>query len=270
MSILETATTVLRLMATHQREVTMTDLVEQLGMPKSTASRVLKQMADEGLLVRNATTLAYRPSLLLLELSHLVRASTPLIEMCAQALDELGKAYGHTGYVSVLDGNDVVVLRVRPGTHALRAMTNPGHRLPSWATSTGRALLARDTDDAVRARFPQGLPHVVEHLPNVANGAVGAGGSITGGPATIDALLAELATTRTRRYAIAENEALSGVCSVGCSVADPDSGECLSLCMSFPAATLPAEGIQAIAHRVAAHAELIGRSVGDPFWRPLR
>ncbi len=58
-------------MAARQAEVTMTDLVERLDMPKSTASRVLKQMAEEGLLVRNPTTLAYRPSLLLLELSHL-------------------------------------------------------------------------------------------------------------------------------------------------------------------------------------------------------
>lgn len=177
MSILETATAVLRLMAARQAEVTMTDLVERLDMPKSTASRVLKQMAEEGLLVRNPTTLAYRPSLLLLELSHLVRASTPLIEMCAQALDELGQEYGHTGYVSVLDGDDVVVLRVRPGSQALRAMTNPGHRLASWATSTGRSLLARETDEQIGTRFPDGLPTLREN------------GQPIGGPATLDALL---------------------------------------------------------------------------------
>ncbi|WP_174997246.1 IclR family transcriptional regulator [Pandoraea iniqua] len=258
MSILETATAVLRLMAARQAEVTMTDLVERLDMPKSTASRVLKQMAEEGLLVRNPTTLAYRPSLLLLELSHLVRASTPLIEMCAQALDELGQEYGHTGYVSVLDSHDVVVLRVRPGSQALRAMTNPGHRLASWATSTGRSLLARETDDQIRARFPDGLPTLREN------------GQPIGGPATLDALLKKLQTVRDLRYAVAENEALSGVCSVGCAVADPNSGECLSFCMTFPAAMLPAAEIQAIAQRVASHAELIGRSVGDPFWTSPR
>lgn len=258
MSILETATAVLRLMATRQAEVTMTDLVEQLAMPKSTASRVLKQMAEEGLLARNPTTLAYRPSLLLLELSHLVRASTPLIEMCAQALDALGQEYGHTGYVSLLDGNDIVVLRVRPGSQALRTITNPGHRSPSWATSTGRSLLARETDEQIRARFSAGLPQQHDN------------GRIIGGPATLDALIAELHAVRDRRYALAENEALSGVCSVGCAVADPDSGERLSFCMTFPAATLPATEIRAIAKRVTAHAELIGRSVGDPFWTPSR
>ncbi|GAB3629122.1 Transcriptional regulator KdgR [Pandoraea terrae] len=258
MSILETATAVLRLMAARQSEVTMSDLVERLNMPKSTASRVLKQMAEEGLLTRNPTTLAYRPSLLLLELSHLVRSSTPLIEMCAQALDALGQEYGHTGYVSVLEGNDVVVLRVRPGSQALRAMTNPGHRSPSWATSTGRSLLARESEAEIRGRFPEGLPHLTLN------------GAPIGGPATLDALITELDATRQRRYAVAENEALSGVCSVGCAVADPDSGESLSFCMTFPSATLPRAEIDAIARSVASHAELIGRSVGDAFWTSPR
>ena len=161
MSILETATAVLRLMALRQSEVTMTDLVEHLSMPKSSASRVLKQMAEEGLLVRNSTTLAYRPSLLLLELAHIVRSSTPLIEMCAQAMDTLGTETGHTGYISLLDHNDVVVLRVRPGSQALRAMTNAGRRLPSWATSTGRALLARESDAQIRERFRRPVMKVI-------------------------------------------------------------------------------------------------------------
>ncbi|SOE96440.1 transcriptional regulator, IclR family [Burkholderia sp. D7] len=257
MSILETATAVLRLMALRQSEVTMTDLVEHLSMPKSSASRVLKQMAEEGLLVRNPTTLAYRPSLLLLELAHIVRSSTPLIEMCAQALDTLGTETGHTGYISLLDHNDVVVLRVRPGSQALRAMTNAGRRLPSWATSTGRALLARESDAQIRERFPNGLPvETVSAAP-------------IGGPATVDELIQALDETRRHRYAVAENEALSGVCSVGCAVADPASGECLSFCLTFPSSNLGADDIGHLARRITSHAELIGRSLGDAFWTTM-
>jgi DNA-binding IclR family transcriptional regulator len=197
-----------------------------LSMPKSSASRVLKQMAGEGLLVRNPTTLAYRPSLLLLELAHIVRSSTPLIGMCAQALDTLGTETGHTGYISLLDHNDIVVLRVRPGSQTLRAMTNPGHRLPSWATSTGRALLAPESDAQIRERFPDGLPVAMVSVAPI------------GGPTTVDELIHALNETRCHRYAVAENEALSGVCSVGCAVADPASGECLSFAGPFLAALL--------------------------------
>ncbi|KND59111.1 Transcriptional regulator, IclR family [Candidatus Burkholderia verschuerenii] len=197
MSILDTATTVLRLMAQEQRELSMIDLVDRLDMPKSTASRVLKQMTETGLLERDKKSLAYRPSMLLLELSHLVRSASPLIDMCAQALETLCAQYGHTGYVSVLEGNDVVVLRVRPGSLAFRAMTNPGHRSASWATSTGRALLASESDDVIRARFPLGLRPA--NAPDSADSPqIDDARAPTRGPATLDALIGEIDVTRSR------------------------------------------------------------------------
>lgn len=272
MSILETATSVLRLMAREQREMSMIDLVDQLGMPKSSASRVLKQMSEAGLLERDKKSLAYRPSMLLLELSHLVRSSSALIDMCAQALETLGERFGHTGYVSVLEGNDVVVLRVRPGSLAFRAMTNPGHRSASWATSTGRALLARETDEQIRARFPQGLRPEGAQTVNANAADIGADAPFSDsraparGPATLDALLDEVALTRSRGYALAQNEALYGVCSVGCSIADPSSGECLSFCLSFPAGAQDDGAIVALGEAVREQARTIGRSLGDPYW----
>jgi DNA-binding IclR family transcriptional regulator len=265
MSILETATTVLRLMAREQRELSMIDLVDRLDMPKSTASRVLKQMTETGLLERDKKSLAYRPSMLLLELSHLVRSTSSLIDMCAQSLDTLGARFGHTGYVSVLEGNDVVVLRVRPGSLAFRAMTNPGHRSASWATSTGRALLARETDDAIRARFPLGL-RPADAADTADTPPIDDARAPARGPATLEALMDEIAVTRSRGYALAQNEALYGVCSVGCAVADPSSGECLSFCLSFPAGAEDAAAIAELGDAVREEAGAIGRSLGDPYW----
>ncbi|MEX3978286.1 IclR family transcriptional regulator [Paraburkholderia sp. EG287A] len=273
MSILETATAVLRLMAREQREMSMTDLVDHLGMPKSSASRVLKQMTEAGLLERDRKSLAYRPSMLLLELSHLVRSTNSLIDMCAQALETLCARYGHTGYVSVLEGNDVVVLRVRPGSHAFRAMTNAGHRSASWATSTGRALLSREADEQIRARFPLGLRQagtdVTDSAVEMTTVQSGDSRSPTRGPATLDALLDEIALTRTRGYALAQNEALYGVCSVGCAVADPSSGECVSFCLSFPAGAHDPAALAELGEAVRDEARMIGRALGDPFWSAL-
>jgi DNA-binding IclR family transcriptional regulator len=272
MSILDTATTVMRFMARHQRDVWMIDLVDHLDMPKSTASRVLKQMTECGLLERDKHSLAYRPSMLLLELSHLVRSASPLINLCAQALERLGARYGHTGYISVLEGNDVVVLRVQSGSLAFRATTYPGSRSIACATSTGRALLARESDHAIRARFACGLP-----LENAlhAGATLGLGHPCTTpddacrrthGPATVEALLEEIGVTRVRGYAFAQNEALHGVCSLGCAVADPSSGECLAFCLSLPAGTRDNAALSELGQALLDEARTIGRSLGDPFW----
>ncbi|KWC91763.1 IclR family transcriptional regulator [Burkholderia cepacia] len=255
MSILETVTAVFRVMTGQQSEVTVTDLVDHLSMPKSSASRVLKQMMEAGLLVRSPVTLAYRPSLLLLELAHVARSATPLVEMCAQALDELGNTYGHTGYISLLDGNDVMVLRVRPGSQSFRAMTSPGHRSPAWATSTGRSLLARESDAQIRERFPEGLKAM--------SGSVG-------GPQTVEELCNRLDSIRRQGYAIVDNEALAGVCAVGCAVSDPASGECMSFCLSFPSGALSEKEVNRIGMSLSSHASLIGRAFGDPFWSMSR
>src|SRR2546428_840419 len=72
MASLENAGVILRLINSLQRQVTVTDLVEHLAMPKSSASRLLKQMAEEGFLERDAITRAYGPALMVLELSALL------------------------------------------------------------------------------------------------------------------------------------------------------------------------------------------------------
>ncbi|MBY4871099.1 helix-turn-helix domain-containing protein [Burkholderia anthina] len=158
MSSLENTSAIFQLLTRLRRAVTVSDVVQHLDMPKSSASRVLKQMAEQRLLERNPTTLAYGPALMLLELAHMVRASTPLLSMMDKALSGLCEQTGHTGYISVLDEQEVVVLRVHPGIHPLRFVTFPGQRGPAWAGSTGRALLARETDEFIERRFAAGLP----------------------------------------------------------------------------------------------------------------
>ncbi|WZB76474.1 helix-turn-helix domain-containing protein [Achromobacter insuavis] len=52
MASLENAAIILRLINKLNRKVTVTDLVDHLGMPKSSASRLLAQMKELGLLDR--------------------------------------------------------------------------------------------------------------------------------------------------------------------------------------------------------------------------
>ncbi|GAB2900342.1 IclR family transcriptional regulator [Paralcaligenes ginsengisoli] len=251
MSSLNSAARILQLLASRERNLTVTDVVEGLGMPKSSSSRLLKQMMDCGLLERDKRTLAYGPSLLMLELAHQVRAATPLLERMERAVQELAQETGHTGYISALDesGKHVVVLRVHHGAHPLRVVTSPGHRLPAFATSTGRALLARLDDEAIRARFSDDFDCASE-----------------GAPKTVSALIQQLERVRDRGWALALNEALPGVGSLSCAVSDPQAGQTLSFCLSFPVSLAQPELIDTLARRLVGHASSIGRAAGDSFW----
>ncbi|OZI37497.1 hypothetical protein CAL29_03565 [Bordetella genomosp. 10] len=251
MSILDSATDVLRLLAHSGRDLTVTDVVNHLGVPKSSASRVLKQMMACGLLERDARTLAYRPALLILELSHQVRSSSSILDRMEDALQALVRETGHTAYISVLDETcrDVVVLRVRHGSHPLRVVTWPGHRSPAVAVSTGRTLLARIPDDTLTRLYG-------EHYPVVPARA----------PGDLPALRKRLEQVRRDGWSIAMDEALPGVGSISCSVADPESGETLAFCLSFPVPQEDQDFVDALTQRLVGHARAIGRAAGDEFW----
>ncbi|AOB32161.1 hypothetical protein AKI39_17760 [Bordetella sp. H567] len=255
MSVLDNATRVLRVLAQHGGQVSVTEVVAQLGLPKSSSSRLLKQMLESGLLERDPATLRYRPALLLLEVAHQSRASTPLIRRMEQALESLVADTGHTGYISVLDDNrrDVVVVRAFPGSHLLRVVTQPGYRLPAYASSTGRALLARLDDAAARQAHPAAADPRAAVLPHA--------------PRTLAALRAQLEQVRARGWAWALDESVTGVGSVSATVGDAQSGETLAFCLSFPASLNRPGFVDVLAHRLVGYAAAIGRAAGDSFWR---
>jgi IclR family KDG regulon transcriptional repressor len=77
-----------------------------LGIPKSSASRLLKAMLQEGLLARHENSPRYKVGNLLFEVSQLYRLNSSLIELTDDVLKAICRETGHTGYLSILDGTD--------------------------------------------------------------------------------------------------------------------------------------------------------------------
>lgn len=253
MSTLESASDLLRWIARTGRHPTVSDTSLHFGWPKSSTSRLLKQMLNCGLLERDVATLAYRPALLMLELGRQVQTSTPVLQRMAEELEALVRSTGHTGYISVLDESrrHVVVLRVFHGTHALRVVTEPGRRLPAASTSTGRALLARLDDTQIAQSFPAGLET-----------------DAATGPQDLAQLGACLQKIRSQGWAVAFNEALPGVGSISCAIGNPASGQTWAFCLSFP---VPLDGcpdfVDGLVQALVERARRLGQAAGDPGWK---
>lgn len=230
MSILTAATEVLRCFSATRHDVTVTDLVTLLGMPKSNASRLLRAMRDEGLLEAVGESKRYRPSLLLNQVGQLYRLANSLVERSDAVVSRISETTGHTGYISVRRGNEIVGVTSHPGRHALRVVTAIGDRLPAFASSTGRVLLARLPDAAVRALYPDAFVAPSETAPQ-----------------SIDDLLARLEQGRSLGFAESHDEAVRGVHAISVAVGDPATGDEVALCISYPAALVdPAERLSII------------------------
>ena len=223
MSTIENVSQVLRLFTPDRSTVSVTEASQLLGLPKSSASRLLKAMAGVGLLMTIEGRPGYRVGNLIFETSRRHRCNSTLSLFADEALGQIAKATGHTGYVAILDGAEILGLRMRHGTRALRVVTSPGDRLPAFASASGRALLARLDDDAVRTIHAAPLQPPSPHAPQ-----------------SIDDLLAALAVVRDKGWAQATDECLPGVESLAVSVRDRESGESVAICISYSAAMISA------------------------------
>ena len=227
----------------------MTDVSRLLGMPKSSASRLLKAMREAGLVANVGSTPRYRVGHLLFEVARLHRVNSTLVGLTDQYLGAICRETGHTGYVSILDGPDVLVIRHHPGTQALRVVTPLGSRAPAFATSTGRALLARLGGEEVGALYEKPL---VPPSPNA--------------PQTLAELLSALEEVRRRGWCEAVDEAIPGVGSIAVSVADAENAETLSFCLSYSASQVPAAQRRRMIAMLTAAARDIGAKLDDLFW----
>lgn len=215
---LANAAAVLHWLKRDHLDVAVGELASAMRWPKSSTSRLLSEMQRLGLLERDPVTRRYRVGLLMLELATRYRAGEPVVEAADAALAEITRRTGHSTGISLLDGIEVVVLRSRAGTQPLRVVTPPGDRGPAWASSTGRALLARLPDAEIARRFVR--------FPTTARPAA---------PASLDALMQRIRRVRAQGWEEAADEQIPGLGGVSVVIHDPHAGEAMALYVAFSA-----------------------------------
>jgi DNA-binding IclR family transcriptional regulator len=252
MSALDNAIEILRCFSPQQPEISNADVIRLTGKPKSSTSRLLRQLKECGLLEQDVTTRRYRPGLLVFELGRLHRSQNDFVALAEQHLRDVCAATGHTGYVAVLDGAEQVVLRVVRGTNPLQVVSPPGVRTPAFLTSNGRALLARLSDAEIRASLAKPFPAVPPNAPR-----------------NITELMARIHEIRRTGYSSATEESLPGVGSLGFAVGNRDTGETVGVALSFPSQLTSAKERARLWHILRATAVELGRLCDDPVWLAL-
>lgn len=215
---LANAAAVLHWLKRGRSDVAVLELSTAMGWPKSSASRLLKNMASLGLLERDETTRRYRAGLLMLELGRAYAAGDPVLEAVDAEMQDITLRTGYSTGISILDGIDIVVLRSRPGTHPLRVVTPPGTRGPAWANSTGRLLLARLSDEDIARRFAVFPP---KPRPNA--------------PGTLAELMALVNRARDRGWDVSNDESLPGLAGISVAIQDLDGRTALAPYIAFSA-----------------------------------
>lgn len=172
-------------------------------------------MENQGLLERDPESRCFHIGRVLLAVAgHYL--SAPLVDSVSPAMVRLASITGCMGYISKLDGREVLVMRMFHGRHFTQLVTPPGSRMPAAATSTGRALLSLLSDEDIRARYQDQWERVAPNSPR-----------------NVEELCEKLAQIRQQGWSLAQSETLAGISSLSVIVNNKHHGESVALCLSF-------------------------------------
>lgn len=157
-SMIERMTLILDAFDATTPTLTLLELVERTGLPRSTVHRILDQMIRLRWLAHSAG--GYRLGMRTLELGGLTADHNEIRDAVSPLLHELSQRTGMVGHLAVLDGREVVYLDKAGGRFAGVLPTRLGGRMPAHATALGKSMLATLEPSIAEAAFSTRLPRL--------------------------------------------------------------------------------------------------------------
>jgi DNA-binding IclR family transcriptional regulator len=232
------ALSILDIFSSERRPLAVKDLHLLLDLPKPTVSRLAAVLERFGYLIRREQTYMLGPKLF--ELGSLFARQDGLVEMSRRPLEQLTAVSRQTACLGVLQPPDIIHVVVVPSASPVHYVTKVGSLAPAHTTGLGKALLALLSDEAFETTLPQLA--LKAYTPRTI--------------VDIARLRKELATIRSRGYAIDDEETALGLKCVAIAVDLPPGGP-VAISLSGPAAdftdgTIPAfaETLQRTAARL--------------------
>lgn len=158
-SVLARAATVVGAFDEGDRVLGVAELARRTGLPKTTVHRLAAELVSLRILERHEPAGGYRLGMWLFERGELVPTHRSLSDAALPVMEDLRESTRHRVHLAVLDGVDVVYVRIL-GTDEVEVTSRTGGRLPAHATGVGKVMLAYSPVETVRARVEAGLPRL--------------------------------------------------------------------------------------------------------------
>jgi DNA-binding IclR family transcriptional regulator len=238
------AVSILEILA-RDGEAGVTDIARELGVHKSTASRLLAALDRRELVAQDSSRGRFRLGVGLIRLAGAAGVRLDLVQESRPVCQVLARSVGETVNIAVLSGRDALYLDQVAGPAALSSHNWAGQRIPLHATSDGKVLLAYLPSSEAAECLSSPLRRITEH-------------TITD-PAELSDVLA---TVRTDGYATAVDELEAGLTAVAAPIRNAEGAVVASISASGPSFRIPPDRIPVIVAAVCQAATDISRRLG--------
>jgi IclR family transcriptional regulator, pca regulon regulatory protein len=166
---LERGLAVIRAFGADRTKLRLSDVARETGLTRAAARRFLLTLVRLGYVRQDGANFSLRPRILELGYAYLSALSLP--EVAQLHMEALVAEVNESSSIAVLDDTEIVYVARVPTQRIMTITIAVGTRLPAYATSMGRVLLAGLDPEALDERLER-MP--IEHLTptTVADSAV--------------------------------------------------------------------------------------------------
>jgi DNA-binding IclR family transcriptional regulator len=232
----------LEILAQADGPMSLTRLAGQTGLQKSNVHRLLATLCQLGY-TRQGEASLYEPSLRLWEMGQRVYSRLSIASAARPLMRKLMESTGESAHLAIFDRVDIVYIERVETPNPVRAYTVTGGRAPAYCTASGKALLAWQPAETVRAVAGLIERQTAETLTGLA------------------ALTKELTTVRAQGYAINVGEFRDNVAGLAAPVRLGNGDLIAAVGISGPLDRLRPRKLKSLAPVVVATAQGIARTV---------
>ncbi|WP_423751758.1 IclR family transcriptional regulator [Salinirarus marinus] len=194
----------------------LTDLANELDLPRSTTHRYLATLLECGCVVKEGNE--YQLGLKFLDIGGYTRIRKDVYKLVEPKVAKLAERTEERTQFLVEEHGDIIYIHRATGPQGVGAGSRLGRRMPVNATSAGKVILAHMPDDEVSDllddhEFPKQTEHTITDR---------------------DEFLDELDRVRERGHGFNDQEYINGLRSVGVPVLHPDGRAIGAITVSGP------------------------------------
>lgn len=214
---IDRALMVLNCFSEHQSELKLSEIVEEVGLNKSTAHGILNTLKYHGLISQDEESHKYRLGLGLLELGSRAAKSLNVIHIAGPKIRKLCREIEETVHLGTLDGEEMIYIDKIESWQSMRIASSVGARLPAYSTGMGKAIMAFLSEEELLKSIPDVFrPFTPNTIMNM------------------DDLLKELEKVRANGYAIDNEELSIGLKCVAAPIFNHEGNAKYSISVSGP------------------------------------
>ena len=217
--VIARAATILRALEEENAGLSLGQIAQRVNLARSTVQRIVSALETEKLVIAATPNGRVRLGPTILRLAASVRSD--FISLARPFLERLSAELHETVDLSTVKKDHLVFIDQVIGSQRLRTVSAVGETFPLYCTANGKAYLAQLSEPAVEALIGRAFE---PRTPNTHK--------------RIDALLADLKTTRRNGVAYDREEHTLGICAVGVALQDP-LGNAVAISVPVPSQRFP-------------------------------